>query len=73
MAMRIAIRKWEVREMSEKNKPRLRAVIIFSNGMVACTDTRGQQIPELQGPIDEMKAAIQEYAKDYWMDVEILK
>ena len=50
-------------------KPKLKHVLIFANGMVACCDTNGQQISELQGPWHEVKTAIQEYAREYWLDV----
>jgi hypothetical protein len=33
-------------------------VYVFDNGMVACFDKNGQQIPELQGRWDEKKGAI---------------
>jgi hypothetical protein len=57
------------------SKPKLDKIIIFEHlpNMVACFDPNGQQIGFLQGPFDEVKALIQEYAKDYWLDVEITR
>jgi len=36
----------------------------FRNGMVAVFDTNGQQVPELQGPIEEVRANIEACADE---------
>ena len=59
--------------MSEEKKPRLRYVMIFRNGMVACFDKAGHQIPELQGLFRDKETEITEYAKDYWLDVGVTR
>lgn len=50
------------------------AVFVFPNGMVAVTDNRGQQVPDLQGRWEEKKAEIVEaVAEKYRRHVEVLR
>ena len=33
---------------------RIRSIFVLRNGMIACFDEQGQQIPEVQGPLHEL-------------------
>jgi len=44
--------------MSEKPTAKLSSVYIFANGMCACFDANGQQMPELQGEWNTVRDSV---------------
>lgn len=54
-------------EVKETPPPRIAAAYLFANGMVMVFDDAGQQVPELQGPKEEvfkrLMAAVDENTK----------
>lgn len=50
-----------------KEQPRIKTVFQFGNGMVAVTDQYGEQMPDYQGTLEEVRDKINRDAGD---DVE---
>lgn len=54
-------------KQEEKQEPKIAKVIHWQNDMVMCFDQYGEQMPEYQGPIEEVEAKIKAVYDGPWM------
>ena len=53
------------------DKPKIKHVYVFQNGMAIVFDTKGQQMPELQGPYQEVKERIESALRESSHEVRV--